>query len=111
MAGGHRHAVRADQVGPPRRRAPDGRAGMTRWPRGEAEIEELLRGGHLQQVTGAQTDGQPFLDTARRVLTTATGVVATDPESAYVLAYDAARHAATALLAHQGLRATSKGGH
>jgi hypothetical protein len=55
--------------------------------------------------------GQPFLDKARRVLTTATGLVATDPESAYVLAYDAARHAATALLAHQGLRTTSKGGH
>jgi hypothetical protein len=84
---------------------------MTRWPRGEAEIEELLRGGQLQQVTGAQTDGQPFLDKARRVLTTATGLVATDAESAYVLAYDGARHAATALLAHQGLRTTSKGGH
>jgi hypothetical protein len=84
---------------------------MTRWPRGEAEVEDLLRGGQLQQVTGAQTDGQPFLDKARRVLTTATSLVAADPESAYVLAYDAARHAATALLAHQGLRATSKGGH
>jgi hypothetical protein len=38
-----------------------------RWPRGEAEIEELLR-GQLQQVTGTETDGQPFLDKARRVL-------------------------------------------
>jgi hypothetical protein len=28
-----------------------------------------------------------------------------------VLAYDAARQALTALLAHQGLRATTKGGH
>jgi HEPN domain-containing protein len=34
-----------------------------------------------------------------------------DPDSAFVLAYDAARQALTALLAHQGLRPTTKGGH
>lgn len=84
---------------------------MTRWPRGETEIEELTRSGQLQQVTGAQMDGQRFLDKARRVLETAGSITETDPESAYILAYDAARHAAVALLAQQGLRATSKGGH
>jgi hypothetical protein len=40
---------------------------MTRRPRGEAEVEELLRGGQLQQVTGAQTDGQPFLESLVRL--------------------------------------------
>lgn len=34
-----------------------------------------------------------------------------DPNSAFVLAYDAARYALTGLLAQQGLRPTSKGGH
>jgi hypothetical protein len=34
-----------------------------------------------------------------------------DPEGAFALAYDAARKSATALLAHQGLRPTSSGGH
>ena len=34
-----------------------------------------------------------------------------DPYSAYVLAYDAARFACIALLAQQGLRATTSGGH
>ncbi len=34
-----------------------------------------------------------------------------DPEAAFSLAYDAARKAATALLAHQGLRPTTAGGH
>ena len=34
-----------------------------------------------------------------------------DPDSSFVLAYDAARQALTALLAHQGLRATTRGGH
>lgn len=34
-----------------------------------------------------------------------------DPDSAFVLAYDAARYAVTALLAQQGLRPTTSGGH
>ncbi len=34
-----------------------------------------------------------------------------DPEGAYALAYDAARKSAVALLAHQGLRPLSIGGH
>ena len=36
---------------------------------------------------------------------------APNPDSALVLAYDAARYAATALLAQQGLRPTTAGGH
>ena len=35
----------------------------------------------------------------------------TDPDSAYVLAYDAARFACVALLTRQGLRPTTTGGH
>ena len=34
---------------------------MTRWRRGEAEIEQMLSDGQLQQVTGAGTDGGPWL--------------------------------------------------
>jgi hypothetical protein len=34
-----------------------------------------------------------------------------DPAVAYALAYDAARKASTAVLAHQGLRPTTRGGH
>ncbi len=63
---------------------------MPNWPRGEAEIEELLRRRELEAVTGAAAD---------------------DAYSAYVLAYDAARFACVALLAQQGLRATTNGGH
>lgn len=44
-------------------------------------------------------------------LETARTVIARDPDSAFVLAYDAARQALTALLAHQGPRPTTKGGH
>lgn len=47
-----------------------------------------------------------WLVRARRTVTAARAVADLDPDSAYVLAYDAARQACTALLAHQGLRPT-----
>jgi hypothetical protein len=84
---------------------------MTRWQRGEAEIERMLAGGELQVLTVAAADGEQWLSKARRTLTTATGAVDTDPDSAFTLAYDAARFACTALLAQQGLRPTTRGGH
>jgi hypothetical protein len=84
---------------------------MPRWARGEAEIEQLIARSELESVTGAAADGGPLLDQARRTAATAAGLVSSDPYSAYVLAYDAARFACIALLAQQGLRATTSGGH
>ena len=83
---------------------------MPRWPRGEAEIEQLIARSELEPVTGAAADGGPLLDQARRTAATAAGLVSRDPYSAYVLACDAARFACIALLAQQGLRATTSGG-
>jgi len=51
------------------------------------------------------------MDRARQQLTTARGVVSHDPGTAYVVAYDAAKHAGMALLAEQDLRPTPLGGH
>jgi hypothetical protein len=82
---------------------------MARWPRGEAEIERLLGLKHLQAVTGAAANGRPLLDKAHRTLGTASSIASTDPDSAFVLAYGAARYAA--LLTQQGLRPTTAGGH
>ena len=84
---------------------------MPRWARGEAEIEQLIARGDLEPVTGAAADGTRLLEQARRTAATAAGLVSSDAHSAYVLAYDAARFACVALLAQQGLRATSSGGH
>jgi hypothetical protein len=84
---------------------------MTRWQRGEADIERLLAEGELQSLTGAAADGAQWLSKAQRTLSTAKGAADADPDSAFTLAYDAARFACTALLAQQGLRATTKGGH
>ena len=84
---------------------------MARWPRGDAEIERLLGLGHLQPITGAAADGEALLAKAGRTLATAASITSSDPDSALVLAYDAARYATTALLAQQGLRPTTAGGH
>lgn len=84
---------------------------MSRWKLGEAEVEALIKSGELQALTGEAADGTRLLEKASTTLATARGAIESDPDSAYVLAYDAARQALTALLAHQGLRPTSKGGH
>lgn len=84
---------------------------MSRWRAGEAEIERFLAEAGLQDVSGAQADGGAWLTRARRTVQTAASLVDNDPESAYVLAYDAARYGCTALLAQQGLRPTTAGGH
>jgi len=57
------------------------------------------------------TDGQAWLDKSNRTLTTAGHIASDDPESALVLTYDAARQIGTGLLAQQGLRPTTEGGH
>lgn len=84
---------------------------MARWTIGEAEIEALIAARELQQLTGEAASGELLLARASTTMATARSVVESDPDSAFVLAYDAARQALTALLAHQGLRPTTKGGH
>jgi hypothetical protein len=84
---------------------------VSRWPRGEAEIEQLIANKQLQQVIGGQANGAHLLQKASRTLETAGEIADQDPDSAYVLAYDAARYAGTAILAQQGLRPTTSGGH
>jgi hypothetical protein len=84
---------------------------MNRWARGEAEIERMLGSGELQTIKGAGADGGPWLTKAAATVQTADSVSASDPHSAYTLAYDAARFACVGLLAQQGLRPTTAGGH
>lgn len=84
---------------------------MVRWARGEAEIEGLIAAGHLERVSGAQADGAPLLNQAKKTIATAARLIPDDTYSSFVLSYDAARFACVALLAQQGLRATTNGGH
>lgn len=84
---------------------------MARWKRGEAVVEGLVAAGDLQKLTGDAANGDRLLEKAATTLETARSAIERDPDSAFVLAYDASRQALTALLAHQGLRPTTKGGH
>lgn len=84
---------------------------MSRWPRGEATIERLLATGELDLIARSASDGRPMLAQAERRFKIAKTALAIDTDGAYTNAYDAARLAATALLAHQGLRPTTEGGH
>jgi HEPN domain-containing protein len=82
-----------------------------RWGAGEADIEQLLAARHLERVQGAQTDGGSWLDRARQALAAARLIAEVAPDSSIILGYDAARQACIALLAQQGLRPTTAGGH
>ena len=82
-----------------------------RWAQGEAVVERLIADRRVERVSGAQANGDPWLERASRTADTAEGVAEYDWDSAFVLAYDAARQACCGLLAQQGLRPTTHGGH
>lgn len=84
---------------------------MARWNKGSEVIERLLEDRHLEEVPADADTAARLIATARRHISSATSNAESDPEGAFALAYDAARKTATALLAHQGLRPTSTGGH
>lgn len=82
-----------------------------RWNQGRAEIEAMLSVGELQRVPASREHADNLIEQATRHLASARTVVATDPESAYAIGYDASRKALAAVLENEGLRATSRGGH
>lgn len=81
------------------------------WERGRAAIEAQLASGELEVVTASDELAQRFLAEAAAHMASARTISESDPAGAYQLAYDAARKACSGLLAVQGLRATTRGGH
>jgi hypothetical protein len=81
------------------------------WQRGRATIERLLGTRELEQVQPSPVTATRLIESAAAHLRLAEKGVDDDPDGAFQLGYDAARKACTALLAVQGLRATSHGGH
>ena len=82
------------------------------WQPGRDKIAELLAAAELEQVAADRRIAQLLLDDAGRHLATAAAALSSgDLSGAYQLAYDALRKSAASLLAVQGLRATSRGGH
>jgi uncharacterized protein (UPF0332 family) len=82
------------------------------WSPGNARIRELLTAGELEQVESSVEIAQRLVRDAEQHVASARAIAsAADLTGAYQLAYDALRKSAAALLAAQGLRATSRGGH
>jgi HEPN domain-containing protein len=82
-----------------------------RWARGRDAIDRLIGEGELERVTpSGDVAARLFHDAAAHLELARVGIE-TDPSGALQLSYDAARKAAAALLAIQGLRSTTKGGH
>ena len=71
----------------------------------------MLAQGELDRVQPSAELAERFFAEADRHLASAAQIRTSDPTGSYQLAYDAARKACAALLAVQGLRATSAGGH
>ncbi|MGL5927441.1 MAG: hypothetical protein ACRCY8_00760 [Dermatophilaceae bacterium] len=84
---------------------------MTRWATGRDEVDILLADGDLEQVAPSADNAARLLSEAGRHLNSAELVAEGDPAGGYDLLYAAARKAMAAVLAVQGLRATSQGGH
>jgi hypothetical protein len=81
------------------------------WERGRAEIERLLGDGELEHVTPSADIVKRLLEAAEAHIGLADKGTEDDPAGALQLSYDAARKASAALLAIQGLRSTTRGGH
>jgi HEPN domain-containing protein len=82
-----------------------------RWRQGEAAIQGMIDRGELQPVEPSGEHAERLMTDAGRALASAERNAADDPRTAYVNAYDAARLSIAAVLATQGLRATTAGGH
>lgn len=84
---------------------------MSGWQRGRADIERLLAANDLDRVQASSDLAERLLDEAAAHIDTAHTAIEDDPTGALQIGYDAARKSAIALLAAQGLRGTTNGGH
>jgi hypothetical protein len=81
------------------------------WAQGRATIEAQLSEGSLERVPVGLDLAWSLIRQAVNHLSTGRAAAESDTEGAEALVYDAARKALAAVLAAQGLRATSRGGH
>lgn len=82
-----------------------------KWARGAETVSRLIAEGRLERIAGTAATGSMHLESARGLLASAQREAGNNPEASYILAYDAVRKAATALLAQQGLRPKATGHH
>jgi uncharacterized protein (UPF0332 family) len=81
------------------------------WQQGRETVVQLINRRHLEQIGGEAANGDYLIGQARQRIATAYSILEIDRVSAYNLAYDGVRQAATALLIQQGIRPRVEGGH
>ena len=64
---------------------------MSPWTRGSDEVDALLAARHLKRVTGADVGTRALMERAQQLISSARSLVESDPVTAYVVAYDAAK--------------------
>lgn len=84
---------------------------MSRWAQGAEDIQELIADGRLEVVQASDSHAAMLLEEAGRHLSSARQLASNDATAAYSVMYDGVRKSLSAILAKQGLRATSAGGH
>ena len=82
-----------------------------RWPVGEAEVQNLIDQGEIEEVEPSEEHADLLMRQAETHLASAPALLPGDPPGAFAVLYDAARKSLGAVLAKQGLRATSRYGH
>ena len=82
-----------------------------RWGQGRATLEQMIDAKELQRVPASREHADRLLVESQRHVASARDIVDSDPEGAYQLLYDGVRKALTAILANEGLRPTTSGGH
>lgn len=81
------------------------------WARGREAVQRLIDDGELERVEASRVVADRLLSDAEAHVGLAGRGLHDDSAGVLQLSYDAARKASTALLAIQGLRATTRGGH
>ena len=74
-------------------------------------IEAMVAQGRIDRVLPSPNHAARLMRDAANHIESARMVATLDPNGGFQLAYDAGRKAASSILAAEGLRATSKGGH
>jgi HEPN domain len=82
-----------------------------RWQIGVAEVENLIDQGEIEVVEPSPEHADLLMRQAETHLASVPALLPADPPGAFAVLYDAARKSMRAVLARQGLRATSKSGH
>lgn len=73
---------------------------MSPWALGSAKVEPLIASGSIQRLERADAGTQALIDRAHQLIRSAESLAADDPVTAYVVAYDGARHSGLDKQAH-----------